>query len=100
MCPRRIFELTLMGLTIVLKQKIAYYTFTWLKTSKGYFGPFFIRFLNQSSFRNWICSRLTFARIIMGLPGVTLIEIAYYTFEWRNTSEIGYFGPFFEDFSF
>ena len=87
-----------MGLTIVL---LAYYNFTWLKTSKkGYFGPFFIRFLNQSSFRNWICSRLPFGPIIMGLPGVTLIEIAYYTVKGLNTSEKGYFGPFFKDFSF
>ena len=44
-CPRCIFEPTLMGLLGVLKQKIAYYTFKWLKTSKkGYFGPFFQNF--------------------------------------------------------
>ena len=44
-CPRCIFEPTLMGLLGVLKQKIAYYTFKWLKTSKkGYFGPFFPNF--------------------------------------------------------
>ena len=82
-------------------KKETYCTWNQVKPSKKcYFGPFFEKFCSLCSFHHQIYARHISGRTITGLPGVTLVKIAYYTIKWLKTSKKSYFRRFFEIFQF